>query len=139
MGLRRNLRLQRLSGNGYTHRMTPDETSVAGRLRNYAQRIDELMALVDPTQYAASNRAKAQELLTALKADLEKDYKAGSTIRGDAALTDAERQWWIGTIQQAYANLRVPVNSNPMNSRWFSELYDCHSTIGMTLHDLEKR
>lgn len=119
--------------------MTHEEQEVAGTLRGFERRLEEILTLIDgPRIRVREEKARAQELLHTLKQDLNDLHRRLDTARGRAAMNAAERAYLAPTIHEASAAIRVRWNSNP-SPQWFSELYDARTTISHTLHQLEDR
>ena len=113
-----------------------EKQSVIDRLKAYKKQFDDLLAVLDKLPLQRKDRAKAQQMLKALKDSLRNDYKAGATIRGQQRMTQAERQYFHPAVQETYADIHVRWNTLP-NEQWRSELYGAQINISHTLHQLE--
>ena len=93
--------------------MTDDERSCLERLELFERRLSLLM---DAIPGGARMVKQDEDLITRalfhdIKANLEREFKAGDSTRGQAALTEAERLWYYPHIQQAHAYWRSPTNA----------------------------
>jgi hypothetical protein len=114
-----------------------DRTSVMERLKSYSRRLDEVMKLVMGNSFLSpAEKAKAQQLYRAVKEDLKRDYEAGSTRRGEAELTSAEKAYLHPAVHKAYCHLHSGWNTNPVSSKWGDQLYTARSDINLMLAQL---
>jgi hypothetical protein len=114
-----------------------DRTLVIERLEAYERDIDALMELLqDKRHFSRDEQEIVREKYRALKENLRGDHKAGSTLRGDAELTQCERQYFQPSVTGAFCQLRAATNSNPV--RWYSELYAARIDIQFYLRQLQR-
>jgi hypothetical protein len=112
-----------------------DVRFVAGLMRGFAERLDDLFRLIDKPALAADEKAEAQALLRGLKQDLEDECKEGD--RRDGALSPRERAYLYPALRKAKATIRVAWNSHPLKSNWHTELYSARLDIVHLLGQLE--
>lgn len=83
-------------------------------------------------------KAKAQELLKALKGQLRNEYKFGSTLKGEKKMTQVEIAYYFPAVQDALNNIYVKTNSVP-NGRWRSDLFSALGQIEFFIRQLESQ
>ena len=71
------------------------------RLKPYADRLNELIGLIGEGQPPRSEWGLLREKLRELKQDLKNDYKQGSSVRGEAELTEIEKANFFPAIAGA--------------------------------------
>ncbi len=116
--------------------MSDDERAVFERMKGWAEELDALLQLyTDQVQIPHRKLPEARAIYREIKEGLRADYKWGDTIRGEAALTPAERRWYQRTVHQASVALRAPVNSSP--EKWFDGLYSAYGDFTHMLSQME--
>lgn len=116
--------------------MNPDERWCFERLREWIGRFDEVLGLYEPDRAVVPREgiARARELYTKLKADLNTEYRRLNNSRRKQ--TPAEKQWYARTVHQANASLRAPTNARP--EEWHSDLYRSRSDVSSDVHAMKQ-
>ncbi len=111
----------------YTTRRHMTETEelqlVTTALRNFLQRIDEIIELLEGrTRISDDEKHHVQALYTSLKSDLKATSKTGTVDGKNRPLTQDESAFFARPVQQSAAFLRAPINSHPIKSNWVGAL-----------------
>jgi hypothetical protein len=122
--------------------LTPEQLSnakhVSSELLRLEAEFDALSEESDPRTLAPANIPALQARLAALKADIKAAAKYGTISRKKEPQSNFE-QWFFGpAVQQASANFRMAINSNPLTKNWASELYSSRGDISYFRFGLEK-
>ena len=118
--------------------MNSDKASIISRLEAYDLRFEELLGcLGGRLPLAGAEKDHAQALLRDLKADLEREYRAMATVRGEAELTADERAYYQPVIHQTFADIRTKWNSVP-DGKWFNDLAGARISLTHMLHEMRR-
>lgn len=94
--------------------MNADERQCLERLEAWAKKIDTLLQVLgEKPRLIGAEATRAKALYREIKDGLRGEYRQGASLRGNAALTDAERRWYHPAIHEAYVHLYAPLNSTP--------------------------
>lgn len=86
--------------------MTNEEREVAETLGGFANRIDEILLLIqEPHSLSKEDKARAQELLRTLKEDMNGLHRSLDTARARATMNAAEQACLAPTIHEASATM----------------------------------
>jgi hypothetical protein len=111
---------------------------VADALRRFRDRLEEIMTLIDKKTLSRDETEQARALLQSLKADLKRAAHDGKIDAGRGLPNYFERDFFAPAVRAASANLNARVNTHPLNSNWYSNLYGVQVDIGHPLANLEQ-
>jgi len=111
-----------------------NRAQILEKLEEIRGEAEQIMKLVNDRgdRVPADRVHEAQELMRALKEKLRGEYNRMATIKGEAALTDQERHFYLPAIADAWANTVVgPIrwNSRP-NKDWYDALWSIEDYMG---------
>jgi hypothetical protein len=116
----------------------PAGQSVIQKLRQFETQLQQLMELLaNKSHLSPEEKIRAQEQMKIIKEGLKGEYKRGATASGQAEMNRYEKAYLHPAVHGASTQIRVRWNSDPISSRWFSELYAAHVDISYYLHQLE--
>ena len=95
--------------------LTTDERDCLTRLEAWDAKIEYILGLYD--QHGRVPRDAAAELYTALKRDIEAEYRDCQNSRRRPPLTKAEEVWYTRTIHQACVRLQARTNASPTHRK----------------------
>jgi hypothetical protein len=118
----------------------PEAIKVILALRSFDERLKEIMdEIADRRSISSSQKEYCQHLLKELKQDIKGAAKRVTIDGGREPPTEYEQAYYIPALRSASANFRITTNSHPINSNWFSCLYELRIDIGHPLFQLEER
>lgn len=107
-------------------------------LSEYENRFNEILNLIgDKQSFKREEKEHIQHLLKHLKEDLDEDCKEEN--RRQDEMTECERRFFYPAVRKTHANIRVRWNTDPIKSRWHSELYGARMDISHPLFQLKNR
>jgi hypothetical protein len=83
-------------------------------------------------------REQVTAAYTALKAELRALLKTGTVGASRREPTVSEERFFQPAVRQALIALRSPTNTNPLTSKWATQLFEAESEISYHLNRLEK-
>ncbi|MDD3466567.1 MAG: hypothetical protein PHE67_05385 [Campylobacterales bacterium] len=109
-------------------------------LSEFEKDINELMDLIrDKRTISIDEKTKCQSKLKTLKEKLKHAAKTGTVNGAKRSLSHYESAYFQPAIMSALANCNVATNSHPINSKWFSCLYDINIDITHFLSQLTEQ
>ena len=109
-------------------------------LSEFKKDINELMDLIrDKRAISIDEKTECQSKLKALKEKLKHAEKTGTVDGAKRSLSHYESTYFQPAIMPALANCNVATNSHPINSNWFSCLYDMDTDITYFLRQLTEQ
>lgn len=109
-------------------------------LREFEKDINELMDFLgDKKTISINEKTECQLKLKALKEKLKNAAKTGTVDGAKKPLSHYESAYFQPAVRSASANCNVATNSHPINSNWFSCLYDMDIDITHLLHQLTEQ
>ncbi|MCA8034879.1 hypothetical protein LGM46_18105 [Burkholderia arboris] len=110
---------------------------VTTALRNFLQRIDEIIELLEGrTRISDDERHHVQSLYTSLKSDLKAAAKTGTVTGKNRPMTETESAFFDGTVRESAAFLRAPTNSHPIKSNWVNDLIGIRVNFSHALSEI---
>lgn len=94
--------------------------------------------LRDKRVLSQSEREHVTAAYTALKEELRR-LRATGTVGGiRRGRTEFEDRFFLPAVRQALIALRAPTNTNPLSSRWASQLFEAQTEISYHLDRLQR-
>ena len=113
-------------------------TEIIQALRVFARDTRELMdAIADRSFIPREEVMELQAKLKDLKGRLKQAAKRGTVDGSRRPLTHQESAFFQPAVQSAAVNCSVAVNTHPIKSNWFSDLYGMEIDIQHLLGQLE--
>lgn len=115
-----------------------DLSVVAGALRSYEQRCEEILTLLDDKRSLfPTEREEARRLYESLKNDLKAAAKHGMLSKRRERQSRTEECFYEPAVRQAAIALRPATNTNPLTSGWFHAVSDAESELSYWLHSID--
>lgn len=115
-----------------------EREDVIRRLRTYRDDIQAAIDLIgNKRTLTPAERDEIRGRFSSLKERLRADRDAGATVRGEAELNETERRYFQPAVMRAAVSLSAAVNTNPLTSDWFGQLYSARMDINQFLLQLE--
>ncbi len=109
-------------------------------LRRFRDLFDEIKDLIGDKRFLTKEeRVTAKTLLAKLKDDLNAASKSGIPQGRKGGPSVLDSQYFHPAVRGASAFLTVPVNTNPITSRWHNQLSYCLVDINYYLFQIENQ
>jgi hypothetical protein len=108
--------------------MNEDLNATLSKLEGHVSALQAVIDLIGDRQYLPREDVdRVRDQMRGVKQAIEIAYRSGSTVKGEAALTDAEMRYYQPAVHETFT--RLPSLSTRPGPKWLDQLFDAKGTF----------